>query len=375
MKICDLTQVYALSGSDINNYLEEKQNYLRKHEEHENIHIMLGQREEILEEKNLKTYHIARLPKVLSILKQEKPDVIEFGSPYILPHAGFYSKRKFASVLVGFYHMDFPAAFVESSLRRMISSRLARGAISMVENYVRSIYNRFDVTLTSSATLTAKLTNMGVERVKRISLGLDLDMFHPGKRDHAFRNSLGITDTDVLLIYTGRLDECKCLRLVLDAFNHISEYFQGKLLLIGDGSNRNKILNAGRVTSKIHYFPAVVDKAKLARMFASSDIYVTARPHETSCLAIARAQACGLPVVGVSANVLREKLPEYVGVVGPEDSAHDMAMNILRLASRNYRAIGEIARERVEQEFPWDRTFAQLFRLYKRLIKQRSTAH
>jgi alpha-1,6-mannosyltransferase len=97
---------------------------------------------------------------------------------------------------------------------------------------------------------------------------------------------------------------------------------------------------------------------------ASADVYVTAGPHETFALSVIEAQASGLPVVGVDAGALRERVPEELGYLGPVDDARAMAVNIV-LAAADRAAIGARARRYVEQHFGWDSTFRRLISQYE----------
>jgi alpha-1,6-mannosyltransferase len=119
---------------------------------------------------------------------------------------------------------------------------------------------------------------------------------------------------------------------------------------------------AGRSRS-LHLLPYQTDRAEFARLLASADIYVTAGPHETFGLSVIEAQASGLPIVGVNAGALRDRVPNGLGHLGPVDDAQAMADNIVRAAAAR-AAISERARRYVEQQFGWDATFRKLLDCY-----------
>lgn len=99
-------------------------------------------------------------------------------------------------------------------------------------------------------------------------------------------------------------------------------------------------------------------------MLASADVYVTAGPHETFALSVIEAQAAGLPVVGVDAGALHDRVPEGLGYLGPTDDPAAMADNIV-LAAAERQAISARARAHVEARFGWDNTIRRLLACYE----------
>ena len=73
----------------------------------------------------------------------------------------------------------------------------------------------------------------------------------------------------------------------------------------------------------------VSDRSELARWLASADIYVSAMADETFGVSIVEAQASGLPVVGVAAGAMIDRVTDAIGRLGPVDDAEAMAANIL----------------------------------------------
>ena len=378
MKVCDLTQSYAPSGGGVRTYLLEKQKFIARHPDLEHVLIIPGEADGVTRQGNLAVYTIAsglikgcepyrftlRLDKVIAILKRERPQIIELGDAYVLPHAGFRMRRVLDCALVGFYHTDFPTAYVEKPVLSRTGPRMARSARQMAENYARYIYNRCDATVTSSPELERRLGAMDIQGVRRIPLGVDLVTFHPNRRDEAFRRALGVAVDDPLLVYAGRLDHEKRVEVILDAFEKIREDSTAHLLLIGEGVLKPLVLQRSKRNPRLHVRPFEPSREALATALASADGYVTAGPHETFGLSIIEAQACGLPVIGVKAGALVERVPDHAGFLGRVDSVPDMAAHMLQIGGLDARRKGLAARAWVAAHFGWESTFRQLFTLY-----------
>jgi alpha-1,6-mannosyltransferase len=311
-----------------------------------------------------------RSEKVRKILEQEKPDVLEFGCAYVMPYAGFRYHSRNRCAMVGFYHTDYPTAYVQQVLGDRLGSSAGERGKTWAQTHVRSIYNRFDLTFAPSHPLAEKLESIGVERVEYVPLGVDHATFHPMRRDPEFRESIGAGERDIVFIYAGRLDSEKRVDLILDAYERLCPAFPGRLLLMGEGTLKSRILEISKTHHGIHWMPYEKDRGRFARILASSDVYISAHPFETFGLSVAEAQASGLAVIGVNAGALRERVTESVGVLAEPDSVESMAACILGMSRNGYKEMGKRAREWSESYWPWERTFDTLFSHYWNLLRE-----
>src|SRR5262249_24120483 len=158
---------------------------------------------------------------------------------------------------------------------------------------------------------------------------------------------LDLADNQPLLIYVGRLDGEKKPDVVVEAFRRLPEALGAKLVLIGEGPLRETIQGFG--DKRIITPGYLKSRSELARWLASADIYVSAIADETFGISIIEAQASGLPVVGVAAGAMIDRVTEEVGRLGPAGDAGAMAGNILRVWGGDRNAMAEQARRRALQ--------------------------
>jgi len=104
----------------------------------------------------------------------------------------------------------------------------------------------------------------------------------------------------------------------------------------------------------------VRDRAELARWLASGDIYVSGMADETFGISIIEAQASGLPVVGVAAGAMIDRVTDAMGRLGPVGDAESMARNILDVWGGDHEAMRQAARAHALQ-FSWERSMEALF--------------
>jgi glycosyltransferase involved in cell wall biosynthesis len=217
----------------------------------------------------------------------------------------------------------------------------------------------------------AKLRSLGVPEVDIVPLGVELGQFSPEKRDERLRQMLGIEQGRPLLIYAGRIDHEKRPNVVVDAFRQLPASLGATLLLLGDGPLREQFM--GRTSERIFAPGYCRDRSDLAAWLASADLYVSAMADETFGISIIEAQASGLPVVGVAAGAMVDRVPTGLGLVGSVDDAAAMASNIVAVLGGDMDAMSERARAHALQ-FSWDESMARLFGQVYRTALARAAA-
>lgn len=384
MKICDLTQSYTETSGGVRTFIHTKRNYITEQTKHQHLLIVPGEQDSIERDGRATTVKIAanrvrgcepyrfitRLDKVFAVLQKERPDIIELGSGYIFPYVAFLYRAKYNKPVTAFYHTDFPSTYVYPALRRLSGRHIGEIGEQLTTSYVRTLYNRFDATVVSSEALYKKLTRNGIRRLSLIPLGVDTEMFHPRHRSLQLRRKYGIQNDQLMLFYHGRLDYEKRIRLLLDAFDKVSDKINGRLLIMGEGPLRDYAQQMAASNNKILILPYEQDRELLARHLASADIYCTAGPHETFGLSVVEAQASGLAVCGVRAGALKERITEHVGLMAKPDSVSDYAGSLLNLAQNGYPQKGINARHLIANKYSWSHTFSKLQKIYDKAVQQ-----
>jgi alpha-1,6-mannosyltransferase len=391
VKVCALTQSYAPTGGGVRTMLHAAHEWYRARGDGAHVLIVPGAADEVRRDGNIAVHTVAsplvpgsstyrlllRSPHVLRLLRAEMPDVVEVHCAYNLPWTAMLHRRRCGGIVSGIYMTDLPVAYVETPLRPRLGSRPARAARRIVEQYVRTLYRRCDVAVAISPTMRDRLIALGVEHAQCVPLGVDLDTFHPSRRDDALRERLGVAPGELLLVYAGRLDSEKRPDVVLEAFARLPRSFGAVLALIGDGPLSERLLERGREIGRVHVLPFEQDRAALARLLASADVYVSAMAHETFGLSVVEAQACCLPVLGVRAGAMVDRVPELpqpIGLLVEPDSPQALADGILHTPRDEWRRMGQRGRDHVAAEFSWSRTFETLEDLYRTALEARRRA-
>jgi alpha-1,6-mannosyltransferase len=383
---CDITQSWSDVGGGVGTYLRRKREHILTHTPHRHLLIVPGAEDAVVEDRRSITVTIASPPvptspkyrlllrngAVRAALNQYRPQLVECQDAYNLPWAVFgYRKRHPETAAVAVYMTDFPTAYVHRPLKGVFGETIAGQLRSLAYRYCGFLYRHFDAVFALSENGGAeKLRRRGVADVEIVPLGVELMDFSPANRDPQLRRSLGVNESQPLLIYVGRLDRERRAQVVVDAFKKLPESLGARLALVGDGPVRDA-LEAG--DDRIIAPGYLSDRAELAKWLASADIYVSGMADETFGVSVVEAQASGLPVVGVSAGAMLDRVDEASGRLGPVDDADAMARNILDVWASDPRAMGAAARAHVEESrFSWDYSFERLFGdIYPRAIEAR----
>jgi len=146
--------------------------------------------------------------------------------------------------------------------------------------------------------------------------------------------------------------------VVVEAFRRLPAQLGAKLVLLGEGPLRQEIERLG--DDRIVLPGYVKNRGELAAWLASADIYVSGMADETFGVSIVEAQASGLPVVGVAAGAMIDRVNEAVGRLGPVGDSEAMARNILDIWGSDRDMLRSRARSEALR-FSWDHSMERLF--------------
>ncbi len=372
--LCDMTQSWSAVGGGVGTYLRHKRQHILDTTPHRHLLIVPGDKDEVIEDGRTITATIAspRVPgspnyrlllrsgEAKRVLGRYKPDLIECQDAYNLPWAAIaHARRHPGTALVAAYMTDFPTVYVERPFAKVVGETLAGAASRLCYWYCGKLYGKFDLVYALSENGgAAKLRDLGLDAVEVVPLGCELGEFSPTRRDPALRRALGVADDAPLLIYAGRLDGEKRAQAVVEAFDQLPDSLGAHLVLLGDGPLREQFLLAAN--PRLHAPGFVNGRAELARWLASADLYVSGMADETFGISIIEAQASGLPVVGVAAGAMVDRVDDRIGRLGPVGDSVAMAANILDLWAQDQPSMRDRAVIHARQ-FGWDKSMDILF--------------
>ncbi len=218
--------------------------------------------------------------RTFAALEEFAPDVVHVGGPVALGAWGLSAARRLGIPSVALYQTDFP---------RFARHYKVGAAEGLAWRWLRRIHSMAELTLAPSSAAAWDLRRNRVPRVRIWGRGVDLDRFHPARRDEALRAQLA-PDGELLVGYVGRLAPEKNVAL-LRALKGLPRV---RLVVVGDGPDRERLARA----LPRAVFTGYKGGVELAALFASLDVFVHTGAHETFCQTIQEALSSGVPVVG-----------------------------------------------------------------------------
>jgi glycosyltransferase involved in cell wall biosynthesis len=211
------------------------------------------------------------------------------------------------------------------------------------------------------------------DRYVTIHSGMDIDAFVEARRDDSLRESLSISETDLVVGKIARLFRMKGHEFLFAAAPRIVAAVPNvKFLLVGDGMYRERFeWLVAKMGLRSHYvFVGLVPPQEIPRYVASMDLLVHLSLREGLPRALPQALACGKPVVAFDVDGAREVcLDGETGLLvraGDVSALADAVIRLLQDAELAHRMGGQ-GTELVKERFSEARMVQQLDELYRRL--------
>ena len=389
IKVCDIVQFFSPMSGGVRRYVEEKARYLLANTPHEHALVIPSHRDAVtrLERRSIHEIRSPRLigsasyrilmnrKKILAAVAGERPDIIETGDPYRAAWIGLEAAQRNDIPIVAYYHSDYPRA-LGRTLRKYAGTHVGSMVAPVIRNYLIRLYNRMSATVVPSQHCFDALEAIGIQRLIRIPLGTNLDVFYPrDSRDRIFCE-LGLDSGTRLLLYVGRLAREKNIRSLFAMMERLRDTAGiHHLLIVGDGEQRDEVEEKAREVNWLTWLPFTDSRERLADLYSAADLFVHAGNRETFGLVSLEAQACGTRVLAVRGGGLDESLRyERRSVM-----ARDTSGTALAFAVRHIENLDETAADRqgrhlgIARHYSWDSTFERLSALYLSLARPETT--
>jgi alpha-1,6-mannosyltransferase len=384
MRICDIAQFHSPLSGGVKRYLADKRRSLAGVPGAHHVLVIPSHRDAVTREPGATTWEI-RSPRligsasyrlllarrrILSIVKHERPDLVEVGDPYRTAWIGLDAARANGVPVVANYHSDFPRA-LGRTLEQFAGAPGRWLLEAPIDRYLRHLYERMDVTVAATSRVCAQLGELGIPRVVRIPLGTDTGVFHPRDSRERVRAELGLRSDERLLLFAGRLAREKNIRELVAALDRIPAGLPPRrLLLVGDGELRGFVEAEARRRDDLIALPYCDSADRLAELYSAADLFVHAGTFETFGLAAVEAQACGTPVLLVRDGGLEDATAgEPRPCIAADAGSRSLAAAIAERLPGTETAQARLERHaRIARRFSIASTFRCMFALYRHLI-------
>ncbi|NQT33469.1 MAG: glycosyltransferase family 4 protein [Candidatus Omnitrophica bacterium] len=217
------------------------------------------------------------------------------------------------------------------------------------------------------------------EEVLWISNGVDTDKFAPGKIKVGLRDSFGLSTSDRVIGFTGRLVREKGMEELLLAVKKLKEDIPGiKLLVVGDTLESDRDQKAGQCLRKIISDNALENdiifagfREDMPDIYGIMDVFVLPSYREGMPRSILEAMASGKPVVATNIRGSREEVVDGVtGRIVPVKDSGALAAAIKEILINKELAdkMSNWGRKRSASEFDERMVINRELKVYRELI-------
>lgn len=210
------------------------------------------------------------------------------------------------------------------------------------------------------------------EKIKTVPWGADINELHPQKYSEKLREELGIGKS-AFALFVGRLVRRKGIKYLLKAFQLALEESDIKLIILGEGPQKKKMINLLKslgINEKVD-FVGEKPESELQKFYASCDFVVAPSIGEEAFgLVIPEAMASGKPIIAGNIEAYSEVFVEDTGfLVSPRDTSQ-LKEKIVRLAEDDQlrEEMGERGRKEAVERYSWKKTADRTLEVYNEVL-------
>ena len=276
-----------------------------------------------------------------ALITEERPDIIVIGRG---KHGGHVPKVALDHSIpcIMIVHGGTIFGILNSTIPRRTAQRLV------------GQYRKVNGVVTVAEHLVEPLRRLGLDDVRVIPNGVDLNQFRPGPRNRALLEELEIPHGDVIVVHASNMKPLKrCLDIVQSAEEALRRKPDLVYVIVGDGDCLGEMKQACHSShvAKDFRFVGWVDYDHMPDYINLADIVVMPSEAEAQALVYLEAQACGRVLVASDIPGAREVIDNgETGLLFRKGDVGDLtAKTLLAAGDEKLRAaIGRKARERVK---------------------------
>jgi glycosyltransferase involved in cell wall biosynthesis len=243
----------------------------------------------------------------------------------------------------------------------------------LLHAYMPAFCEAVNLVISPSAGMANILREMNVTSpIAIIPNGVEIQRFY--NAEPISRADFGFSQSDILLIYTGRLAAEKNLTFLLQSFAGLSRAMDNVNLLIVGGGHKQFEAEMQALTAELDIthrvrYTGMVTYDNLPSYLAMCDLFITASVTEVHPLSVIEGMASGLPVMGISSPGVSDTVEDGVtGFIATEDlAAFTAKLTRLCFDGSLRKQMGAAARQ-ASTQYAIERTTQILLEQYERLV-------
>ncbi len=271
-------------------------------------------------------YELALASKMVSVVKNEKLDLLHVH--YAIPHASAaYMARQilksqgiYIPIVTTLHGTDITLVGRDPSYEPVVTFSINQsdGVTSVSRDLKKETYEFFDIQ----------------NHIEVIPNFIDLEKFKKQKKDH-FKKAI-CPNGEMLIVHTSNFRKVKRVLDVVNTFYNVHKEIPAKLLMIGDGPERNAAEQLARDLNIGHDVRFLGKLEAVEEVLSVADLFIMPSEKESFGLAALEAMACEVPVISSDAGGLPElQVQGVTGFMCAIGDIEDMTRKSLFILDKN----------------------------------------
>jgi N-acetyl-alpha-D-glucosaminyl L-malate synthase BshA len=271
-------------------------------------------------------YELALASKMVSVVKNEKLDLLHVH--YAIPHASaaymakqiLKSQGIYIPVVTTLHGTDITLVGRDASYEPVVTFSINQsdGVTSVSRDLKKETYEFFDIQ----------------NHIEVIPNFIDLEKFKKQKKDH-FKKAI-CPNGEALIVHTSNFRKVKRVLDVVNTFYNVHKEIPAKLLMIGDGPDRNAAEQLSRDLNISHDVRFLGKLEAVEEVLSVADLFLMPSEKESFGLAALEAMACEVPVISTDAGGLPElQVQGVTGFMSSIGDVEDMTRKSLFILDKN----------------------------------------
>ncbi|MBL7874528.1 MAG: N-acetyl-alpha-D-glucosaminyl L-malate synthase BshA [Cyclobacteriaceae bacterium] len=272
-------------------------------------------------------YELALASKMVSVVMNEHLDLLHVH--YAIPHASAAYMAKqillkthgiYIPVVTTLHGTDITLVGKDASYEPVVTFSIneSDGVTSVSEDLKKETYHSFKIK----------------REIEVIPNFIDLEKFKKQKKDH-FKKAI-CPNGESLVVHTSNFRKVKRVGDVMAVFNNIHKEIPSKLLMIGDGPERNGAEAMAREMCINDAVRFLGKQEAVEEVLSVADLFLIPSEKESFGLAALEAMACEVPVISTNTGGLPELMVQGVtGFMSNIGDVEDMTRNSLFVLDKN----------------------------------------
>ncbi len=304
-------------------------------------------------------YELALASKMVDVVKYEKLDLLHVH--YAIPHASaaYMAKQILKTeninipVVTTLHGTDITLVGKDASYAPVVtfSINASDGITAVSEDLKKDTYEHFNI----------------IKEIEVIPNFIDLSRFKKQKKEH-FKTAI-CPNNEKLLVHTSNFRKVKRVDDVVKIFYNLRKEVPAKLLLVGDGPERNNIEALCRELGACEDVRFLGKLEAVEEVLSVADLFIMPSEKESFGLAALEAMACEVPVISTNAGGLPElNIDGQTGFLCEVGDVDDMTRKALYVLDKDNLPRFKAAALDRAKEFEVNKIMPQYEMMYNRIL-------